>query len=183
MGDRSLMPVAELAPDRGMRDQVLLGQPAPAESHRSHISQGPRKEEVTVHPKTDLAKNARSAAFNRHPPAIRIELDQQRRFRIEQLRELTTDAAEAIGTADDSRLQVTRALKRAAESALTEIEGALRRLEQGTYGTCQRCAEPIPWERLKVLPATGLCTPCQWTAELNQAGSRRSQTPSSSRIR
>jgi RNA polymerase-binding transcription factor DksA len=136
-----------------------------------------------VHQKTDAATNTRAAVPIRRPSAIRVELDQQRRFRIEQLQELTADAAEAIATADDPRLQVTRVLKLAAESALAEIEGALRRLEQGTYGTCERCSQPIPWERLEVLPMTGLCTLCQWMAESDGATAPRSRTSARDRIR
>ena len=136
-----------------------------------------------MHQKTDAATNARWAAFDRQPSSIRDQLDQQRRFRIEQLDELTADAAEAITTADDPRGQVARVLKLAAESALVEIEGALRRLEQGTYGTCERCTKPIPWERLEVLPMAGLCTPCQWMEESDHSRPRRRWTSSSSRAR
>lgn len=126
-----------------------------------------------MHENTDTVTTAQPAAVHRQPHDVRAELDEQRRFRIEQLQELTADAAEAISAADDPRLQVNRVLKLAAESALAEIEGALRRLEQGTYGTCERCAEPIAWERLEVLPMTGLCTPCQWMMETNQTRPRR----------
>ena len=132
---------------------------------------------------TDAATNARLTGFDRQPSSIRNQLDQQRRFRIEQLQELTADAAEAIAAADDPRGQVTRVLKLAAESALADIEAALRRLEQGTYGTCERCTKPIPWERLEVLPMTGLCTPCQWMAESDHSRSRRGRTSSGSRAR
>jgi RNA polymerase-binding transcription factor DksA len=130
-----------------------------------------------MHHKTDAATNARSTVINQRPQAIRNQLDEQRRFRIEQLQELTADATEAIATADD---QVTRVLTLAAESALAEIEGALQRLEQGTYGTCERCTKPIPSERLEVLPMTGLCTPCQWMAESDHSRPRRSRTSASS---
>jgi DnaK suppressor protein len=129
---------------------------------------------VTVQQKTDAAANARSAAHDWQPAAIRTELEQQRDFRVEQLQELTADTAEAIATADDSRLEVTRVLKLAAESALAEIEGALRRLEQGSYGTCECCARSIPWERLEVLPMTPLCTRCQWMVESDRSDPRRS---------
>jgi len=135
-----------------------------------------------VHQKTD-ATNARLAEFDRQPSSIRKQLEQQRRFRIEQLQELTTDATEAIITADDPRGQVARVLKLAAESALTEIEAALRRLEQGTYGTCERCTKPIPWERLEVLPMTGLCMPCQWMADSDHARPGRSRASHGSRTR
>jgi DnaK suppressor protein len=108
----------------------------------------------------------RSAAQSvRQLPAIRAELDQQRRFRTEQLEELAVDAAESVAAADQNRLQVTRVLTLAAESALSEIDAALQRLVDGSYGICERCAEPIPWERLEALPMTRLCTPCQYLAE------------------
>jgi DnaK suppressor protein len=96
---------------------------------------------------------------------LREELDQQRCFRTEQLEELAAEAAEAMATADQNRLQVTRVLTLAAEAALSEIDAALQRLEEGSYGVCQRCAEPIPWERLEVLPMSRLCTPCQYLAD------------------
>ena len=117
-------------------------------------------------------------------PAIRAELDQQRRFRTEQLEELAVDAAEAVAAADQNRLQVTRVLTLAAESALSEVDAALQRLVEGSYGICERCAEPIPWERLEVLPMTRLCTPCQYLAESGRSPrSRNGQTRSGSGLR
>lgn len=130
----------------------------------------------------DPVRAARSAAaFERQLAAIRSELMQQRHFRIDQLEELTVAAEDEVATADEPRLQVARVLTLAAESALADIDAALRRLEEGAYGTCERCAEPIPWERLEVLPMTGLCTPCQYLAESGR--SRNGQTRSGSGIR
>lgn len=96
---------------------------------------------------------------------IRAELKQRQRFRIGQLRELAVDATEAVATADESRLQVTSHLTASAEWELTEIAHALQRLDDGSYGRCERCAEPIPTERLEVLPMSRLCTQCQYLAE------------------
>jgi RNA polymerase-binding transcription factor DksA len=129
---------------------------------------------------------ARSTAgsFGRQLPAIRADLDQQRRFRSEQLKELAVDAAEAMATADQNRLQVTRVLTLAAETALSETDAVLQRLEEGSYGICERCAEPIRWERLEVLLMSRLCTPCQYLAESgpsNRVG--RGQSRSGSIIR
>jgi DnaK suppressor protein len=124
---------------------------------------------------------ARSTAglFDRQLPAIRADLDQQRRFRSEQLEELAVDAAEAMATANQNRLQVTRVLTLAAEAALSEIDAALQRLEEGSYGICERCAEPIRWERLEVLPMSRLCTPCQYLAESGRSNSLHSGKPGS----
>ena len=125
-----------------------------------------------------------AAGFERQLRAICAELDQQRRFRTEQLEELAVDSAEAMATSDQSRLQVTRVLTLAAEAALSDIDGALQRLEDGSYGICERCAEPIPWQRLEVLPMSRLCTPCQYLDESvrsNRVG--RGQSRSGSGVR
>ena len=125
-----------------------------------------------------------TAGFESQLPAIRADLDQQRRFRTEQLQELAVDAEGAMASADEPRLQVTRTLTLAAEAALSEIDAALQRLEKNSYGICQRCAEPIPWARLEVLPMSRLCTPCQYLAESGRSNSVHSgQTRSGSGIR
>ena len=44
---------------------------------------------------------------------------------------------------------------------LREVEAALHRLDAGTYGDCDSCAEPIPLRRLLVQPAATRCAACQ----------------------
>jgi DnaK suppressor protein len=128
-----------------------------------------------VHQKSDSVRPSDSAVLEHQLPALQAELDKQRRCRIDQLDELTVDATEAVATGDESRLQVTRVLQVAAEWAVGEINAALERLENGSYGVCERCTEPIPFERLEVLPMTPLCTPCQYLAE---SGRSRTWRPS-----
>ena len=41
-----------------------------------------------------------------------------------------------------------------------EVDRALARLDEGTYGTCIECGEDIAPERLEALPATALCFDC-----------------------
>ena len=41
-----------------------------------------------------------------------------------------------------------------------EVDKALARLEDGTYGTCTECGEEIAAERLQALPATPWCFDC-----------------------
>src|SRR3954468_13403162 len=48
---------------------------------------------------------------------------------------------------------------------LNQIERALLRLKQGTYGLCEACATKIPVARLNVLPYSTLCIQCQREAE------------------
>ena len=51
------------------------------------------------------------------------------------------------------------------EAELGDVEHALRRLEDGTYGTCEACGKPIGDERLEALPAARFCLEDQAGAE------------------
>jgi DnaK suppressor protein len=52
-------------------------------------------------------------------------------------------------------------LEENSEHVLAEIDAALERIENGTYGTCTNCGEQIPQERLEALPWATLCIECQ----------------------
>lgn len=49
------------------------------------------------------------------------------------------------------------ALNEHTERELKEIEHALEAIQNGTYGTCEVCGKPIPYERLEALPTTTFC--------------------------
>jgi RNA polymerase-binding transcription factor DksA len=51
------------------------------------------------------------------------------------------------------------------EAELADIDHALRRLDEGTYGTCEIDGKPIPEERLEAMPAARLCLEHQAEAE------------------
>jgi len=51
------------------------------------------------------------------------------------------------------------------EAELADVEHALRRLDDGTYGTCEVCGTVIPEERLEAMPAARLCLQHQSQAE------------------
>jgi DnaK suppressor protein len=54
-----------------------------------------------------------------------------------------------------------RALHAQVMAALADIEGALARIESGTYGTCASCGELIPRQRLEAMPAARVCVACK----------------------
>ncbi len=60
---------------------------------------------------------------------------------------------------------VSDAEERLHTSEMADVERALQRLDGGTYGDCLECGEPIPLERLLVLPAASRCTACQSAGE------------------
>jgi len=55
---------------------------------------------------------------------------------------------------------------------LHDIQSALEKLDDGTYGRCERCDEMIPRRRLDAVPWARLCVPCQSASEAaSQEGS------------
>jgi len=53
------------------------------------------------------------------------------------------------------------AVVRALRSNLHDVDRALMKLDAGTYGTCERCGEPIGEERLEAIPWALLCIDCK----------------------
>jgi RNA polymerase-binding transcription factor DksA len=54
----------------------------------------------------------------------------------------------------------TASLMAETELALINIDGALARITDGSYGICAECGGTIGTERLEAMPATAYCTPC-----------------------
>ena len=52
-----------------------------------------------------------------------------------------------------------------AEQVIAEIDAALKRIEDGTYGTCTNCGREIPVQRLEANPWASLCIDCKRRAE------------------
>jgi RNA polymerase-binding protein DksA len=50
------------------------------------------------------------------------------------------------------------------ESARSNIDAALGRIEASTYGKCERCGREIPFERLEAIPTASLCVNCKQLA-------------------
>jgi RNA polymerase-binding transcription factor DksA len=67
----------------------------------------------------------------------------------------------AAGLSPEDALRVTTRMIAAERFILREIEAALVRLEQGTYGRCEQCGSAVAAERLEILPYTRYCARCQ----------------------
>lgn len=50
------------------------------------------------------------------------------------------------------------------------VHAALERVRRGTYGTCAKCGEEIPLERLRAVPHAALCVECQERVERRRSG-------------
>ena len=47
------------------------------------------------------------------------------------------------------------------KALLVEVQQALARIDNGTYGICSNCGQPIPEERLEAIPWATLCVTCE----------------------
>ena len=61
----------------------------------------------------------------------------------------------------NNEVHIQLKLKQTDAKILQAIEGALRRMEQGTYGICRDCGEPIAPARLNAIPWTRVCIECK----------------------
>lgn len=61
--------------------------------------------------------------------------------------------------------ELDEGLEEGAERRLEQIEAALRRIEDGAYGTCEACGKPIAEDRLAAIPWARLCIDDQRKAD------------------
>ena len=86
------------------------------------------------------------------------ELEEQSDAQKESLQELSVyDQHQGdIGT-ETFEMEKDASIIESVRAALEDIEAATARLDAGTYGTCQRCGEPIADDRLEAMPAARYC--------------------------
>jgi len=61
-------------------------------------------------------------------------------------------------------------LEKRIRERLAEVEHALQKFEDGTYGLCDSCGQPIDPARLEALPQASLCLSCKTLQAKNAKG-------------
>ncbi|CAN5798321.1 TraR/DksA family transcriptional regulator [soil metagenome] len=74
-----------------------------------------------------------------------------------------------LGT-DQFEQEFTLGLIETEQGTLDEVEGALQRIGEGTFGTCEECGKPINKARLQALPYTRHCIECARELEARLPG-------------
>jgi DnaK suppressor protein len=64
------------------------------------------------------------------------------------------------GTSEAVERLATTATSRSLAASIVDIDKALGRIDQGTYGLCEICGNAIATERLEALPAAAKCIHC-----------------------
>lgn len=74
------------------------------------------------------------------------------------------------GATEAVELETRLALEKRSTEVLSEVEHALQKLEQGTYGLCDVCGQSIDMERLEIRPQANLCLACKTRQAKNAKG-------------
>ncbi|WP_345654517.1 TraR/DksA family transcriptional regulator [Streptomyces siamensis] len=100
---------------------------------------------------------------------LRENLHEQRLFRQEQLQQLsgpvTSRIEDRLLQQAASQIEVHIKLAASAHMVLADVEAALARMDDGTYGTCHLCRRPVERERLLIVPQARYCARCQQVKE------------------
>ena len=111
----------------------------------------------------------------------RLETEQERLVReLEQLKASVRPADERregspFGKREEEatesfELEKRLALERQTRDLLAEIEHTLHKFDEGTYGLCDICGQPIDPARLEALPQANLCLSCKAGQAKNTKG-------------
>jgi len=108
------------------------------------------------------------AALSARRDELREEHEETLVAAAESQRDRLTDSA-----GDDQADTGTKTFEREQEITLAnnilerinQVERALERLDEGSYGWCERCGNPIPVERLAAFPSATLCVTCKQLEE------------------
>ncbi|HIC88275.1 MAG TPA: conjugal transfer protein TraR [Anaerolineae bacterium] len=105
---------------------------------------------------------------------LRRKLEEERSRLLEALSHHQVQKRPNIGLSNHMADTATEAFDQAASLALYqnqqrllyEVDAALARMDNGTYGICERCGQEIDFARLKAIPWATLCINCQQYAEM-----------------
>lgn len=101
---------------------------------------------------------------------LRTMLETKRAELLEEIRRARQDSVETdrtsfpeVGDLVSASVEKERAFEygELGVNALREIDNALEKLKEGTFGICELCGKPIGLRRLKVMPSARLCIECK----------------------
>jgi DnaK suppressor protein len=111
--------------------------------------------------------------------AIRRDLERQRKAMLEEsVGGLANPNGQAAfpdvsdQASAEAEQNFTMRIREREQRLIKKIDEALDRMDQNTYGICERCEEEIPYPRLKARPVTTLCINCK-TLEEQEEKARR----------
>ena len=126
----------------------------------------PAAQAVTANRRTKTPSQGKKYA------TIRRDLERQRKVMLEEVVEdlANPNGQEAFPDVSDqasaeAEQNFSMRIREREQRLIKKIDEALDRIDQNTYGICERCEEEIPYPRLKARPVTTLCINCKTLEE------------------
>jgi DnaK suppressor protein len=137
---------------------------------------GPVAKRISATPSVAQAVTAKRRSKTSSPgkkyTAIRRDLERQRKAMQAEVGEGLTNpnGQEALPDVSDQASaeadqNFSLRIREREQRLIKKIDEALDRMNQNTYGICERCEEEIPYPRLKARPVTTLCINCKTLEE------------------
>jgi len=115
---------------------------------------------------------------------LRSRLESERKLLMEEYEGLKTNArperrkSSSYGKVEEEATETTElerrlALEKRIRDQVAEVEHALHKFEEGTYGLCDNCGQAIDPARLEALPQTSQCLSCK----VHQAKNAKGRVP------
>jgi len=89
---------------------------------------------------------------------------------VEERREGSPFGKREEAATESLELEKRLALEKSLRNQLSEVEHTLHKFEEGTYGLCDSCGQPISPDRLEALPRANLCLSCKAQQAKNAKG-------------
>ena len=119
-----------------------------------------------------VKRKAKTSSQGKKYAAIRRDLERQRKAMLEEVVEdlANPNGQEAFPDVSDqasaeAEQNFLMRIREREQRLIKKIDEALERMDQNTYGICERCEEEIPYPRLKARPVTTLCINCKTLEE------------------
>lgn len=146
----------------------MTRKPTPA-ARRSAAAVATRVPESKPRTPLDLDTERFASIIDEHIAEVRIKIDTV----LADIREVTAAAKDTPADDEHDPEGTTVTVERANEmSMLVALEASLAelllarvRLDDGVYGICERCGEPIPEARLEIRPEARFCVACSTAAK------------------
>ena len=117
-------------------------------------------------------RRAKTSSTGKKYAAIRRDLERQRKAMLAEVgeglanpngQEAFPDVSDQASAEADQNFSLR--IREREQRLIKKIDEALDRINQNTYGICERCEEEIPYPRLKARPVTTLCINCKTLEE------------------
>ena len=117
-------------------------------------------------------RKAKTSSPGKKYVAIRRDLERQRKAMLAEAseglanpngQEAFPDISDQASVEADQNFSLR--IREREQRLVKKIDEALDRMDQNTYGICERCEEEIPYPRLKARPVTTLCINCKTLEE------------------